>query len=106
MVAEPARSIHNPEIIIFDEPTTGLDIITAKAVVDYLIKLKAEGKTIIISTHIMSEAQKLCDRIAMIINGRLVACGTLSELLEETGGADLEEAFFDYYKKHSGEVIG
>ena len=98
--------IHNPEIIIFDEPTTGLDIITAKAVVDYLIKLKAEGKTIIISTHIMSEAQKLCDRIAMIINGRLVACGTLSELLEETGGADLEEAFFDYYKKHSGEVIG
>lgn len=98
--------IHNPEIIIFDEPTTGLDIITAKAVVDYLIKLKAEGKTIIISTHIMSEAQKLCDRIAMIINGRLVACGTLSELLEETGGADLEEAFFDYYKKYSGEVIG
>ncbi len=98
--------IHNPEIIIFDEPTTGLDIITAKAVVDYLIKLKAEGKTIIISTHIMSEAQKLCDRIAMIINGRLVACGTLSELLEETGGANLEEAFFDYYKKHSGEVIG
>lgn len=98
--------IHNPKIIIFDEPTTGLDIITAKAVVDYLVKLKAEGKTIIISTHIMSEAQKLCDRIAMIIDGRLVACGTLDELLAETGGADLEEAFFDYYKKHSGEVIG
>lgn len=98
--------IHNPKIIIFDEPTTGLDIITAKAVVDYLVKLKAEGKTIIISTHIMSEAQKLCDRIAMIIDGRLVACATLDALLAETGGADLEEAFFDYYKKHSGEVVG
>lgn len=97
--------IHDPDIIIFDEPTTGLDIITAKAVVDYLIKLKAEGKTIIISTHIMSEAQKLCDRIAMIIAGRLVACGTLEELLAETGGADLEEAFFNYYKKYSGEGV-
>lgn len=97
--------IHDPKIIIFDEPTTGLDIITAKAVVDYLMKLKTEGKTIIISTHIMSEAQKLCDRIAMIINGRLVACGTLQELLAETGGADLEEAFFDYYKKNSGEGV-
>lgn len=97
--------IHNPEIIIFDEPTTGLDIITAKAVVDYLMKLKKEGKTIVISTHIMSEAQKLCDRIAMIIDGRLVACGTLTELLEQTKTDDLEDAFFEYYRQHSKEAV-
>ena len=98
--------IHHPEIVIFDEPTTGLDIITAKAVIDYLQKLKTEGKTIVISTHIMSEAQKLCDRIAIIIDGRLVACGTLDMLLEETNAGDLEEAFFEYYKKHSQEAAG
>ena len=98
--------IHDPEIVIFDEPTTGLDIITAKAVIDYLQKLKTEGKTIVISTHIMSEAQKLCDRIAIIIDGRLVACGTLDMLLEETKAGDLEEAFFEYYKKHSQEAAG
>lgn len=97
--------IHNPEIVIFDEPTTGLDIITAKAVVDYLMKLKAEGKTIVISTHIMSEAQKLCDRIAMIIDGRLVACGTLAELLEQTKTDDLEDAFFEYYRQNSKEAV-
>ena len=98
--------IHDPEIVIFDEQTTGLDIITAKAVIDYLQKLKTEGKTIVISTHIMSEAQKLCDRIAIIIDGRLVACGTLDMLLEETKAGDLEEAFFEYYKKHSQEAAG
>ena len=98
--------IHDPEIVIFDEPTTGLDIITAKAVIDYLQKLKTEGKTIVISTHIMSEAQKLCDRIAIIIDGRLVACGTLDMLLEETKAGDLEEAFFEYCKKHSQEAAG
>lgn len=96
--------VHNPEIVIFDEPTTGLDIITAKAVVDYLMKLKAEGKTIVMSTHIMSEAQKLCDRIAIIVAGKLVALGTLQELLEETGTRDLEDAFFEYYRTNSQEA--
>lgn len=96
--------VHNPEIIIFDEPTTGLDIITAKAVVDYLKKLKEEGKTIVMSTHIMSEAQKLCDRIAIIVDGRLVACGTLNQLLEETKTEDLEDAFFEYYRQNREEA--
>lgn len=96
--------VHNPEIVIFDEPTTGLDIITARAVIDYLKKLKAEGRTVVMSTHIMSEAQKLCDRIAIIVSGQLVACGTLSELLSETDTDDLEDAFFEYYRKNSREV--
>ena len=85
---------HDPEIVIFDEPTNGLDIVTARAVVDYLKKLKDEGKTVIVSTHVMSEAQKLCDRIAIIIDGRLVALGTLDELEAQTNTTDLEDPIF------------
>lgn len=96
--------IHNPEVVIFDEPTNGLDIVTARSVTDYLKKLKKDGKLVIISTHIMSEAEKLCDRIGIIINGKKVADGTLEEILKQNLGADLEEAFFELYKKHNGEV--
>lgn len=91
--------IHDPKVVIFDEPTSGLDIITARAVTDYLKLLKERGKLVLISTHIMSEAEKLCDRIGIIINGNLVTEGTLKEILESTGQADLEDAFFELYKK-------
>ena len=96
--------VHDPEIVIFDEPTNGLDIVTARAVLDYLKKLKDEGKTVIVSTHVMSEAQKLCDRIAIIIDGRLVALGTLDELEAQTQTSDLEDAFFEFYKIHGKEA--
>jgi sodium transport system ATP-binding protein len=95
--------VHDPEIVIFDEPTTGLDIVTARSVTDYLKLLKEEGKTIIISTHIMTEAEKLCDRIGIIIDGRLVMEGTLDEILKDTNTADLEDAFFELYKQNSRE---
>lgn len=90
--------VHNPDIVIFDEPTNGLDIITARSVTDYLKKLRDEGKLIIVSTHIMSEAEKLCDRIGIIVDGRKIAEGTLDELLRQTGAEDLEDAFFELYK--------
>lgn len=96
--------VHDPEIVIFDEPTSGLDIVTARAVLDYLRELKNKGKTVIVSTHVMSEAQKLCDRIAIIIDGRLVALGTLDELEAQTKTTDLEDAFFEYYKIHGKEA--
>lgn len=96
--------VHDPDIVIFDEPTSGLDIITAKAVLDYLRALKERGKTVIVSTHVMSEAQKLCDRIAIIIDGRLYALGTLEELEQQTNTSDLEDAFFEFYKKHGKEA--
>jgi len=96
--------IHDPKVIIFDEPTNGLDIITARAVTDYLQKLKEQGKTIIMSTHIMSEAEKLCDRIAIIIEGKLTANGTLAEILAQTDRSDLEDAFFTLYQKHGKAV--
>jgi len=95
--------VHDPEVVIFDEPTNGLDIVTARNVTDYLKLLKDEGKTVIISTHIMSEAEKLCDRIGIIINGILVMEGTLSEILEKTNTDELEDAFFELYKLHNKE---
>ena len=95
--------VHDPEVIIFDEPTNGLDIITARVVTDFLRELRDKGKTIIVSTHIMSEAQKLCDRIGMIIDGKMVAEGTLSSLLAQENAEDLEDAFFKVYKRVMGE---
>lgn len=96
--------IHDPEIVVFDEPTNGLDIITAKAVTDYLLELKAAGKTIIISTHIMSVAEKFCDRLAIILGGEIVSAGTVEEVISREGAEDLEDAFFKLYSVHQQEV--
>jgi sodium transport system ATP-binding protein len=93
--------VHDPNIIIFDEPTNGLDVITAKVVTDYLLELKAEGKTIILSTHIFSLVEKLCDRVGIIINGKMVLCDSLQNV---TQGKDLEERFFELYVETVGEV--
>lgn len=90
---------HDPDIIIFDEPTNGLDIITARAVTDYLRLLRDRGKLVIVSTHIMPEAQKLCDRMAMIVQGSCVFQGTLEEALSQNNAADLEDAFFEIYRQ-------
>ena len=96
--------VHDPEIVIFDEPTNGLDIVTARGVTDYLKKLREEGKLVIVSTHIMSEAEKLCDRIGVIIDGQKVSEGTLQEILDSTGTKDLEDAFFELYRSRKGEA--
>lgn len=97
--------VHDPKVVIFDEPTNGLDIVTARNVTDYLKLLKNEGKTVIISTHIMSEAEKLCDEIGIIINGKLVSEGSLEQILEGTNTKDLEDAFFELYKLHNKEAL-
>lgn len=94
--------VHNPDIVIFDEPTNGLDIVTARSVTDYLKKLREEGKLVIVSTHIMSEAEKLCDRIGVIIDGEKVKEGTLEEILHDTNTTDLEDAFFELYRSRKG----
>lgn len=90
--------VHNPEIIIFDEPTSGLDILTARLVIDYLRKQKELGKTIIVSTHIMSEVERLCDRVAVIIDGIKVCENTIPEIYREYECDNLEDAFFKMYK--------
>lgn len=92
---------HDPQVIIFDEPTNGLDVLTAKTVTDFLLELKAEGKTVLLSTHIFSLVEKVCDRVGVVIDGRMVACGTLPEL---TGEGSLEDAFFDLYAATVGEA--
>ena len=93
--------VHDPDVIIFDEPTNGLDVLTAKVVTDFLVELKGQGKTILLSTHIFSLVEKVCDRAGIIIGGRMAASGTLPEL---TGGRSLEDAFFDLYAASAGEA--
>ena len=88
--------VHDPGIIIFDEPTNGLDVITSKVVTDFLIELKNRGKSIILSTHIFHLLENLCDRIGIIIGGKLVVCDSVDAIV---GTRTLEEEFFDIYRK-------
>jgi sodium transport system ATP-binding protein len=91
-----ARTIvHNPPVLIFDEPTTGLDVLVARAVLKQIESLRKQGKCIIFSTHIMREVEKLCDRVAIIHKGRILAAGTPTELLDRSGQSDFEELFFE-----------
>ncbi len=83
-----------PEILIFDEPTSGLDLLTAKSVVDYIRLLRDQGKTILFSTHVLWEAEKLAARIGIIHGGKLIEEGPLEELRARTGKADIEDVFF------------
>lgn len=93
--------VHDPDIIIFDEPTNGLDVLTAKVVTDFLLDLKAQGKTIIVSTHIFSLIEKICDRVGIIINGHMEACDTLDAICQ---GMSLEDRFFEIYKEKAGDI--
>ncbi len=88
--------VHDPPILIFDEPTVGLDVLNAIDMQKVIAEFRAEGKTIIFSTHIMSEAEKLCDRIAIIHRGRIHACDTLAALREATAQRYLEDIFVHY----------
>ena len=85
--------IHDPAIMIFDEPTLGLDVMTARSIVKFVRDCRNRGKTVIYSTHVMSEVEKLCDTIGIIHAGRLVAEGTLAELRARFGEQDMEEIF-------------
>jgi sodium transport system ATP-binding protein len=85
--------VHDPQVMIFDEPTLGLDVIASRAIVQFVRQCRERGKTVIYSTHVMSEAEKICDVIGIIHGGRLRAEGTLAGILEWTGEAGLEEAF-------------
>lgn len=89
-----ARTIvHDPPVMVMDEPTAGLDIMATRTVVQFIKRCKEAGKCTVLSTHIMTEAERLCDDIAIIHEGRIKGTGTLEELLNETSADDLEEAF-------------
>jgi len=85
--------VHNPPVMIFDEPTLGLDVMTARTIVGFIRECRKQSKTVIFSTHVMSEAEKLCDTIGIIHNGKLLAEGTLEELRQRYQRPDLEEVF-------------
>jgi sodium transport system ATP-binding protein len=94
-----ARTIaHDPPILIFDEPTAGLDVLNALELQGMIRELRTQGKTILFSTHIMSEAEKLCDRIAIIHSGRILACDTLDGLRRQAGLHYLEDIFVHYVR--------
>jgi sodium transport system ATP-binding protein len=85
--------IHDPQVMIFDEPTLGLDIMTARTIIDFIRECRERGKTVIFSTHVMSEVEKLCDVIGIIQSGKLLAEGSLPELRDRYHQQDLEEIF-------------
>lgn len=85
--------VHDPSVMIFDEPTVGLDVMAARAIVGFIRQCRDRGKTVIFSTHVMSEVEKLCDRIGIIHGGKLLAEGTLTELRLRSGLNDLEDIF-------------
>jgi sodium transport system ATP-binding protein len=85
--------VHDPRNIVLDEPANGLDVMTTRALRSFLRELKAEGRCVLFSSHIMQEVAALCDRIVVIAKGRVVAAGTPDELRVQTGRANLEDAF-------------
>jgi sodium transport system ATP-binding protein len=101
--ASIARAIvHDPPVLILDEPTLGLDILVASTMLQFILARKAEGKCILFSTHIMSEVEKLCDRIAILHDGRVRAVGSLAELRESTGATFVDDIFLSVIEPAPG----
>lgn len=99
-VAIAISLVHDADIIIYDEPTNGLDIVSSKMVIDYLKELKTNGKTIIISTHIFEVVEKVADRVGIVINGKLEYEDSISRIKKEKS---LEDVFFEVYYSKEGE---
>ncbi|HVP39361.1 MAG TPA: ABC transporter ATP-binding protein [Candidatus Saccharimonadales bacterium] len=93
--------VHRPPVLILDEPTVGLDIMAAREVVRFVKRARGEGHCVLLSTHIMAEVERLCDEVAIIEKGRILAQGTLPDLKRQYQEEDIEEVFF----KLVGEVV-
>jgi sodium transport system ATP-binding protein len=103
-VAIARTVVHDPPVLIFDEPTVGLDVLNALEMQQMIAEFRGEGKAIIFSTHIMSEAEKLCDRIAIIHRGKIHACDTLAGLRASTGQHYLEDIFVHVVRDGAAET--
>jgi sodium transport system ATP-binding protein len=97
--------VHDPPVLIFDEATSGLDVLAARALLQTVAELRDQGKCIVFSTHIMREAEKLCDRIAIMHRGHILAEGTLEELRDRHSEHDLEELFFRLISEHDAASV-
>jgi len=94
---------HDPQVLIFDEPTAGLDVIGARAVLGLIRDLKGKGRTVIFSTHIMTEAERICDEIAIIERGEILAQGSVESLLTRAESRSLEDVFVEIVGGADGE---
>jgi sodium transport system ATP-binding protein len=92
-VAIARAMIHEPQTVLMDEPSNGLDVMSTRALRDYVRGLRADGHSVVLSTHIMQEVAALCDRIVIIAKGEVAADGTADELLQRSGCESLEDAF-------------
>ena len=102
-----ARAIvHDPPVLIFDEATAGLDVLVARAMLRTVAQLRDQGKCVIFSSHIMREVERLCDRIAIMHRGHILAEGTLNDLRRQYEENDLEELFFHLISDHELNEIG
>ena len=89
--------LHDPKFIIFDEPTNGLDVLAAKDVREFILSMRDEGKCIIVSTHIFDLIEKTCNKVALIVDGKVIKNGLLNEVM---GDKSLEDAFYDIYTEY------
>jgi sodium transport system ATP-binding protein len=92
-VAIARAMVHSPQTVLLDEPSNGLDVMATRALRNYILSLKRDGHSIVLSTHIMQEVAALCDRIVIIAKGEVAADGTAAELMERSGADSLEDAF-------------
>jgi sodium transport system ATP-binding protein len=92
-VAIARAIVHDPEVLMFDEPTSNLDVLASKEVREFMVEAKGRGKCVIFSTHVMHDAERLCDRMTILHQGEVVASGTTAEVRGDR--RDLEDAFLD-----------
>ncbi len=92
-VALARALVHDPQNVILDEPSNGLDVMATRALRELILQLKAAGRCVLFSSHVMQEVAALCDDIVIVANGRIAAVGTANEIRERTGCEDLEDAF-------------
>jgi sodium transport system ATP-binding protein len=104
-VALARAIIHDPSHLLLDEPTSGLDVMSARQVRDLISRSREQGRCIIVSTHILSEAERLCDRLVLIDHGHVVADGTPAEICALAGKSTVEEAFLALVGREDVEVI-
>lgn len=96
--------VHDPPVLVFDEPTIGLDVFAARALLEIIGSLRESGKCVLFSTHIMREVEKLCDRVAILHEGRMLAEGTVKSLCDEAECDEFEDVFFNLIDQHDGTL--
>jgi len=104
-VAMARTLVHDPHHLLLDEPTSGLDVMSARLVRRLIIESRVQGKCVIVSTHILSEAERLCDRLILLDAGKVIAEGTPADLIQRAGRDNLEDAFLALLGREDAEVM-